>query len=145
MESISFFRVRHWPSSSEPRPTWSAQPSRQKRASRAFSVPQLWPASTSSTLPTNPARSAASLRDCYTCPARPTSSPPPSARTSPKAAPSCDGSSGHAGERKEVTRGLCCRRPGRRGGREQQRGPCFLLRPPLSPVSPALSAQREKI
>lgn len=142
-----FFRGRHWPSSSELRLTWSAQPSRPRRASRAFSEPRLRPASTNSTPPTNPAPSAASPRDCSTCPARRTSSPPPSAKTSPKAAPSCDGSSGARWVEGKNGRENCTVQ-GVRGGREQQCGPLFSFSccvPLLSPVSHTVSAKRQTI
>lgn len=87
--SPSRFRVRPWPSSSEQRPTWSAPPSRQRRASTAFSVLRLRPAWTNCSLRTNPAPCAASPRDSYTFPARRSCSPPHSARTSPRVAPLC--------------------------------------------------------
>lgn len=86
----SFHRDRPWPSSWELKLTWSAQPSRRRRASTVFSVLRLWPAWTNSSLPTNPAQSADSPRDSYTCPAGQSSSLPPSARTSPRAAPLCE-------------------------------------------------------
>lgn len=86
----SFHRVHALPSSSELLRTWSARPSRQRRASTAFSVAQLWPARTNCRRRKNSARSAASPKDCYTCPARQSCCPPASARTSPKAAPSCE-------------------------------------------------------
>lgn len=55
-----------------------------------FSGRRRSPAWTNCSPPTNPAPSAGSPRDSSTCPAGPISSPPPSAGTSPRAAPSCE-------------------------------------------------------
>lgn len=83
-------RVHPWPNSWEPKRTWSARPSRQRRASTASSVLRLWRAWTNSSLPTNPAPTAASPRDSFTSPARQSCSPRHSARTNPGAATSCE-------------------------------------------------------
>lgn len=87
--SPSTLRDRPWPSSSEPRPTWSVPPSRPRRASTASFVLRLRPASAKCSLRTSPARCAASPRDSYTFPAGRSCSPPRSARTSPRVAPLC--------------------------------------------------------
>lgn len=97
-------RVRPWRSRLERRPTWSARPSHQRRASTVFSVLRLWPAWTNFSLPINPVPSAASPRDSYTFPARQSCSPPPLARTSPRAAPSCEYCWDHAGGKKKKKR-----------------------------------------
>lgn len=83
-------RVQPWPSSWGLRRTWSAQPSHQRRASTAFSAPQLWPASTSFSLWPSPAPTAASPNASSTCPAAPSCSLPPSRRRRPRAAQSCE-------------------------------------------------------
>lgn len=83
-------RVHPWPNSSEQKRIWSARPSRQRRASTASSVLRLWHAWTNSSLPTNPAPTAASPRDSCTSPARRSCSPRHWARTNPGAATSCE-------------------------------------------------------
>lgn len=103
-----FPRVCPWPSSLEQRLTWSAQPSRQRKAYTVFFGPPLWPAWTNSSLPINPALSAAYLRDSSTCPIRQTSSPLPWARTSPRAAPSCECCRNNATAWKKRTTELTC-------------------------------------
>uniref|UniRef100_A0A8C7M7S0 Rho family GTPase 1 n=1 Tax=Oncorhynchus kisutch TaxID=8019 RepID=A0A8C7M7S0_ONCKI len=89
--SPSCCRGPPWPSNLVRRPTWSVQPSPQRRASTVCSVLQPWPASTSCSPPPSPAPPDASPRDSSFCPASLTSSPLPSARTRPRAAPSCEG------------------------------------------------------
>lgn len=83
-------RDQPWRSSWGPRRTWSAQHSRQRRASTVFSARQLWPALTSFSRWPSLAPTAASPNASSTCPAAPSCSHPPSRRRRPRAAQSCE-------------------------------------------------------